>query len=255
MFAGTVPAHVAARNMMAYRDVLARPADPPPEVRPQSDWRGRLRAGNPLDEADGLTLLADYGIAGLPREVVESELAALEAAHRIGFPAVLKTAMPGIQHKTEQGGVRLGIADAASVRTAYQDLATRLGPRVLVTRMAPPGVELAFGLSAEPQFGPVVMVAAGGIWIEVMRDAAHALAPFGLQTARRLIESMRIRIVLGGLRGAAPADLDALASALARFSVLAADLADEIAAIDVNPIVATSNGVLALDALVVSKAR
>ena len=117
------------------------------------------------------------------------------------------------------------------------------------------GVEFAFGLTTDPQFGPVVMVAAGGVWIEVIRDAAHAIAPFGPRTARRLIEGLRIRILLGGLRGKAPADLDALASALARFSVLAADLADEVAAIDVNPIVATSNGVLVLDALVVSKAR
>ena len=252
---GTVPALVAARNMMAYRDVLARPPDPPVKVRPQSDWPARLRSGGPLDEADGLALLADYGIPSPPREVVESELAALEAARRIGFPAVLKTAMPGIRHKTEQGGVRLGISDAASVGAAYQDLASRLGPRVLVTRMAPAGVELAFGVTADPQFGPVVMVAAGGIWIEVLRDAGHALAPCGLRTARRLIDGLRIRILLGGLRGTASADLDALASALARFSVLAADLADEIAAIDVNPIVATANGVLALDALVVSKAR
>jgi len=100
-----------------------------------------------------------------------------------------------------------------------------------------------------------VMVAAGGIWIEVMQDAAHALAPFGLQTARRLIDRLRIRVLLGGVRGAAPSDVDALAGALARFSVLAANLAGEIASIDVNPIVATPNGVLALDALVVAKPR
>ena len=151
---GTVPALVAARNMMAYRDVLARPADPPPEVRPENDWPERLATGNSLDEAEGLSLLADYGIASLPRLVVDSELAALDAARRIGFPAVLKTAAPDIRHKTEQRGVKLGIADEASVATAYRDLASRLGPRVLVTRMAPPGVELAFGLSHRSSVRP-----------------------------------------------------------------------------------------------------
>jgi len=252
---GTVPALVAARNMMAYRDVLSRPADPPPQVRAQRDWTKRLAATDPLDEAEALSLLGDYGIASLPRLVVDSERAALDAVQRIGFPAVLKTAAPHIRHKTEQHGVKLAIADEASAALAYRDLARRLGPKVLVTRMAPPGVELAFGLASDPQFGPVVMVAAGGISIELMRDAAHALPPFGPKTARRLIDRLRIRVLLDGVRSAAPCDVDALADALARFSVLAAELAGDTASIDVNPLVATPNGVIALDALVVPKPR
>jgi hypothetical protein len=177
----------------------ARPIRPP-EAPAERDWRGAVATVDSLDETEGLSLLADYGIASLPRVVVDSELAALDAARRIGFPVVLKTAAPGIRHKTDHRGVKLGVADEASVAATYRELASRLGPQVLVTRMAPPGVELAFGLSTDPQFGPVVLVAAGGIWIEVMQDAAHALAPFGLQTARRLIDRLRIRVLMGAGR-------------------------------------------------------
>jgi succinyl-CoA synthetase beta subunit len=239
--------------MMAHRDFCLRPVDPPRRVSPREDWRALLRRKAPLGEQDGLRLLADYGIPSLPAEIVESEAAAVATAERLGFPVVLKTAAPGVLHKTERGGVKLGLADAAAVRIAYADLASRLGPQVLVTRMAPHGVELALGLTIDPQFGPLVMVGAGGVLIEILRDAEHALAPFGPLTARRLLDRLRVRKLLDGVRGAAPADIASLADAIARFSVLAADLSDELAEIDVNPLLAGPAGVLALDALVVPK--
>ncbi len=247
---GTVPALLAARHLFARRDFTVRQADPPPVVNPAHDWRPRLAEG-PLDEAEALALLADYGIATLPSAVVESEEELVRAAAAIGYPAVCKTAMPGILHKTERGGVKLGLADEASLRLAYRDLAERLGPRVLVTRMAEKGVELALGLVNDPQFGPLVMVAAGGVLVEVLRDAAHALAPFGPATARRLLDGLAIRKLLGGVRGAPAADLDAAALAIARFSVLASDLADSIAECDVNPLIAGPAGTVAVDALVI----
>ncbi|HZS81656.1 MAG TPA: acetate--CoA ligase family protein [Stellaceae bacterium] len=249
---GTVPALLAARHLMAHRDFRRRPADPPPTVSPRREWRARLRAAAPLDEAEGLALLADYGISVPPFAIVEGVEAALAASRRIGFPAVCKTAMPEIRHKSEVAGVRLALADETALRRAAEDLVARLGPRLLVTRMAPQGTELALGMVNDAQFGPVVMVAAGGTLIEVLRDARYGLAPFGPATARRLLDGLAIRPVLDGVRGARPADLDALAEAVARFSVLVADLAGALAEFDVNPVIVGPFGVLAVDALVVS---
>jgi acetate---CoA ligase (ADP-forming) len=149
--------------------------------------------------------------------------------------------------------VKLGLADAAAVSRAYEDLARRLGPRVLVTRMAGRGVELAFGASRDSQFGPLVMVGAGGVLIESLADRQFALPPFDAVTARRLIDRLALRPLLDGKRGSAAADVAALAGALARFSVMVADLADLVEEIDINPLVAGSDGVVALDALVVPR--
>ncbi len=249
---GTVPALLAARHMMARRDFLARPADAVPTARPTRDWRTRLAAGG-LDEHEALALLGDYGIPTSPARVVTTEEAARAAAREIGFPVACKTAMPEIQHKTERRGVKLNLADEAAVGAAYADLAVRLGPRVLVTRMADPGIELALGLVNDPQFGPVVMVGAGGTLVELMRDARYGLAPFGTRTARRLLDGLAIRPLLDGMRGAPPADIDSAADAIARFSVMAAALADAIGECDLNPLIAGARGAVAVDALIIPR--
>jgi len=249
---GTIPGLQAAGHLMAYRDFLARPADPAPTIRPKRDWRKFLRGRQgALPEAEAYELLADFGIPTVPSVVVEGAEAAVAAAERIGFPAVCKTAMPGILHKTEVGGVKLGLVDTAAVAAAYGDLSARLGPRVLVTRMAPSGTELALGLIDDRQFGPVVMVAAGGILVELLRDARYGLAPFGSATALRLIEGLAVRKVLAGVRGAPAADLAGLADVVARFSVMAMALGDAVKEIDINPLIVGPGGAVAVDALVV----
>lgn len=109
--------------------------------------------------------------------------------------------MPGIAHKSEQGGVVLNLRDDEAVRTAYRDLSSRLGPRVLAARMAPKGVELALGMVRDPQFGPIITIAAGGVLVELLTDRRAALAPFGPHTARRLLDSLALRRLLDGYRG------------------------------------------------------
>ncbi|MGH6718635.1 MAG: acetate--CoA ligase family protein, partial [Alphaproteobacteria bacterium] len=136
---------------------------------------------------------------------------------------------------------------------AYVDLAERLGRRMVVAPMARPGVELAFGLVTDAQFGPLVMVGAGGTLIEVVRDRVMALPPFDDATARRLIDRLALRRLLDGVRGRPPLNVDALAQAFARFSVLAATLGPRLAEIDVNPVIAGANGCVAVDALVIAR--
>jgi hypothetical protein len=213
----------------------------------------RLQRCDALDEAESLTLFADYGVPTLAHRIVESAAAAEAAARDLGYPVVLKTAMPGILHKSDVQGVALDLADAAALRLAYDDLARRLGPRVLAMPMAGKGIELALGALDDPQFGPVVMIGAGGVLIEAMNDRCFALPPFDGGVARRLIDRLRARPLLDGRRGQPPANIDALADAFARFSVMAADLAGLFREIDVNPVLCSAGGCVALDALVVAR--
>jgi acyl-CoA synthetase (NDP forming) len=240
------------KKAMAQRDRAALGADPampaPPSLR--AKWQQRLTTGN-LSEADALDLLSDYGIPVVPHVFAETEAAALVAADKAGYPVVMKTAMPGILHKSDVGGVKLGLADAASVKAAYADLSARLGPRVLIMPMMAKGTEISFGMTHDEQFGPVVMIGAGGILIEMMKDRRFALPPFGPREARWQIDRLSLRPLLDGKRGAKPADIEALARAFSAFSGMVADLAGLISEIDVNPLIVNERGAVAVDALIV----
>lgn len=184
-----------------------------------------------------LDLLDAFGIPTAPHALANSAAQAVAAAERLGFPVVLKTAMPGIAHKSERGGVMLDLRHEAAVREAYTRTAAALGPRVMLARMLPAGPELALGAVRDPQFGPVVVLGAGGTLVELLDDRVAALAPFGVATARRLLDRLRLRRLLDGFRGAPATDLAALADLVARFSVLVHALAPSVLEIDVNPVI------------------
>jgi acyl-CoA synthetase (NDP forming) len=231
----------------------ARPAieAPPPvtdEVRER--WLARHASGEPVGELEAMALLVDYGVPTVRAEGARSADEAVDAAAAIGYPVVLKTAAPGITHKSDVDGVRLGLADADEVRSAYEDVAGRLGADVVVAAMAPQGVEVALGVIRDGTFGPLVLVAAGGVLVELLHDRVLALPPVDEAGARRAIDALQIRPVLDGVRGAPAVDVDALAIALSRLSVLATDLGDAIDALDVNPVIVHPGGCVAVDALV-----
>ena len=253
---GVGPAMTAIRNSFAYRDWRARPVSMPPA--PPADevvapWVTRLADGEPFGEAEGLELLDAFGVPANRSVIGDTRDEAVAAARAMNGAVALKTAEPSIRHKSDVGGVVLDLLGDDAVAAAYDDMAERLGPKVVVAPMAPSGVELAFGMVSDPQFGPLVMVGAGGILVEVMKDACFAMPPFDTAEAHRLIDRLSIRRLLDGVRGKPPANVDAVAEALARFSVLAATLGDAIAEIDVNPMIAGPDGCRAVDALVVAR--
>ncbi len=254
---GTASGLAALRHLLAYRDGRMRPPVVLPE--PVSDdvrvrWRARLASGD-LSELEGLALLADYGVPITQGRGARSADEAVAAAEDIGWPVALKTAAPGVHHKSDVGGVALGVTSADALRAAYEDMASRLGPQVVVAAMAPPGVELALGIVRDPQFGPLVLVAAGGVLVEVLHDRRLTLPPLDAPRARASIDRLRVRPLLDGVRGAPPADIGALARAVSRLSLLAADLGEQIDALDVNPVIVTPDGCVAVDALVVPRRR
>ncbi len=149
------------------------------------------------------------------------------------------------------GGVRLGIADPAGLAAAYADLSARLGPSVTVTEMARPGPELLLGMARDPVLGPLVVIGAGGILAEYLADRAVALPPLTESAAAALISRQRFARLLTGFRGHPPTDMAALAAAVAAFSTLVTDLGGQLAAFDVNPLICTPAGPMAVDALAV----
>ncbi len=253
---GVRSALLAVRHALAYREFRGRVEGAPPAA-PSADsvarWRRRLALGGALAEAESLALLRDFGIPAVIAEAAADRDAAIAAAEAFGYPVALKTAAPGLHHKSDVDGVKLGLAAAGDVAAAYDDLASRLGPQVTIEPMALDGVELAFGMVDDPQFGPLVMLAAGGRLIEVLPDRCFALAPFDEGAARRMIGRLRLRPLLDGVRGRPAADIGSLARALAGFSVLVTTLSEALAEMDVNPVIAGPRGGLAVDALAVGK--
>ncbi len=252
---GTAEALKAVKHAFAVRDFHQRSthvSETPVARETREFWLRRL-AGEPLTESDGLDLLDAYGITTPKRRRATSLAEALQAGEAIGYPVALKTAAAGIRHKTDVAGVHVGLRDGQDLMAAYEDLAARLGPEVLVQAMAPKGVEAALGVVNAGDFGPYVMIAAGGALIELMDDRAVALAPVNAQAADAMIARLKLARVLAGLRGAKPADRAALADALRRISHLAFDLRDNLVELDVNPLIVGPTGAVAVDALVVGR--
>ena len=214
-----------------------------------------------ISEHHAKLMLAEAGIPSLPEQLVHSADEAGQAAAAIGFPVVMKICSSKIPHKTEIGGVLLSIADSESARAGYDLLCQRAQAAgyspdyiegVIIAPMAPKGVETLLGVNVDPTFGPAVVFGLGGIHVEVLKDTAVRLAPFDEHEAHAMIREINGWPLLEGVRGSKPADVDAVASALAALSRFAAANADRLVSIDVNPFVVweQGKGAAALDALI-----
>ena len=257
----------AIRALVDYAQFQERRRQPkaasatPPAVR--GEVRSALAAAGPvLTEVAAKALLACYGVPRPPEALATSAEEAAAAALQIG-PVALKVQSPDITHKTEAGAVALGVSGDAAVREAYQRVmanAKSAHPEasihgVLVQAMAPPGREVILGITHDATFGPMLMVGLGGIHAEVLRDVAFAPAPIGPQEAQSLLGELKGAALLDGVRGAPPADRAALIELMASLSRFAADHADLIEEIDLNPVIVhpEGQGLTVVDALIVKR--
>jgi acyl-CoA synthetase (NDP forming) len=249
---------VGVRCLLSHRDhrIHDRAAPAPPAAAITERWRLRLTTGETLEEYEAGRLLSDFGLPMNPAIRVASQAELSSAARQLGFPLALKTAEAGILHKTDCGGVVLEIASAGQLQQAYAGLKARLGPAAVVAPMvSESGPEMVLGVVHDEQFGPLVMLGFGGVNVEAIRDVACALPPFDAEHARRMLDSLRLRPLLDGLRDRAAVDIDAFCEAAARLSVLAASLDDAIDEIDINPVILHPAGCIAVDALVVGRSQ
>ncbi|MGZ8201907.1 MAG: acetate--CoA ligase family protein [Burkholderiales bacterium] len=227
--------------------------------RPDAKKRLAALTGD-VAEHEAKRVLAEYGIPVTREVLARSAQEAIAAATRIGYPVAVKVQSADIAHKTEARAVRLGIADAAALESAYGEvvanaLAWRPGARiegVLVQEMVAGGIEAILGINNDPLFGPAVMFGLGGIFAEVLGDVAFRIAPVTAAAARDMIAETKGHPVLAGARGKAPADVEALVDAIVKLSALAIDLEDQVAELDVNPlfVMEQGKGVIAADALI-----
>ena len=252
---GTRSGLLALRHLLHLRDLRNRPAVAAPVVDEtrRARWAGRISSAPALSTVESAQLLAEYGIAVAGTVGATTVQEALGAAADLGYPVALKTDEPTIAHKSDADGVRLGIGSPDELRHAYDGLVARLGPRVSVSPMVEPGVELALGVVNDEQVGPLVLVAAGGVLVEVIADRALAVPPLDRARALALLDQLQARPLLDGARGRPACDIDAVIDALLGLSTLAVELGDVLSGLDVNPLVCGPTGAVAVDALVVPK--
>jgi acetyltransferase len=212
-----------------------------------------------LTEVESKELLAAYGIPTVPTRLASSAQEAVRIAEQVGYPVVLKLHSETITHKTDVGGVALNLGDAAALRAAYESICASVAEKASLAdflgvtvqpMIRTEGYELILGSSVDAQFGPVLLFGTGGQLVEVYRDRALALPPLNTTLARRMIERTRIFTALQGVRGRRPVDLEALEVLLVRFSQLIVEQGG-IQELDINPLIASPAGLLALDARVV----
>ncbi len=265
----------AIRALVDYGRFLERLARREPVKETALDLRdevGRaLAASGPvLTEVASKALLGRYGVPLPPEALAASEAEAVAAAAKIaretqGGAAALKVQSPGILHKTEAGAVILGVSGEAEVRDGYRTVLARAKAAhpdaridgVLVQAMAPRGVEMIVGVTSDPDFGPMLMVGLGGIHVEVLKDIAFAPVPLGPDEALELVGQLKGAALLDGVRGEPPADRAALAQLMAALSRFAADHADAVAEIDLNPVIVypAGEGLTVVDALIVKRSE
>ena len=210
-----------------------------------------------LNEEEARQVISAYGFR-IPKSILAaSETEAVKAAEEIGYPVVIKISSPDILHKSDFGGVRIGVKNATEVRTCFCDItqkAHRLMPDaeikgVLVQEMITGGKEIILGMSRDPQFGPLLMFGLGGIYIEILKDVSFRIAPIGLNEAEEMIQEIRSFPLLKGARGERPVDINTVVDNILRLSQLVTDF-PEIIEMDINPLIVfpEGGGTMALDA-------
>ncbi|ASM74147.1 MULTISPECIES: acetate--CoA ligase family protein [Roseobacteraceae] len=216
-----------------------------------------------LNEIEAMDVLGAAGLPVITERLAKTAEEAVTAAREIGFPVVMKLLSPDILHKSDIGGVKLGLRDEAAVHAAFAAIMeagatvadARIDGCVVAPMVSGDGVETILGVTIDPTFGPVVMFGLGGVLVEAMGDVSFRVAPVDHMQARAMIDEIRARKVLDGVRGAPPSDLGALADAIVALSVFAAAHADQLVSIEANPVLVRPDGqgAIALDAVVVTK--
>ncbi len=231
----------AVRAICAWASV-APPA--PAATRPAGLPDTPPRLTRQLDAASVDALLRAYGLPTVPQALCATADEARAAAARLGYPVVVKAVSPTLVHKSDAGGVAVGLADEPALSDAIAEMSRRLGPLdgFLVQPMIRAGAELILGVKRDPQFGPLLVVGAGGILVELLHDAALSTVPVSAERARAMLDRLKVRAILDRVRGRPALDVGAVVDAVVRLSWLAHDYRDVLLELDINPLLVRARG-------------
>ena len=242
------------RCMHQYRDYLAHENDilEPIATEAITKWQQTIDQGQLIGEHEALEMLSDSGIAANQSYGVDNLDDVIESAKKLGYPVVLKTAVPGISHKSEIHGVHLNLNSDEELRSAYKDLNKRMGPEALLSKMIDEeGVEMILGMTTDLQFGPMITLGFGGVYAEILKDVVILMPPFSAETAKQALSELKMQPLLYGFRGSKAVDVESYCKMASKFSLFAVAMRNHICEIDVNPIILGKDICLGLDALVV----
>jgi acyl-CoA synthetase (NDP forming) len=211
-----------------------------------------------LTEVEAKELLRETGVSIVETRLATSKKEAVEIGKELGFPVALKIASPDVVHKSDVGGVKLGLKTATQVMKAYDEILKVVGQQhpqavihgISVQKMARPGIEVIIGMSKDVQFGPVLMFGLGGVLVEILKDVSFRVVPLEGRDAREMIREIKGYPLLGGYRGQEPADVSALEELILRVSRFV-EQSPEIKELDLNPVFAYSKGAAVVDARVI----
>jgi acyl-CoA synthetase (NDP forming) len=246
----------AVRWSALHRAAQQAPGAAAPRLPAEPDLSVRYEPGSSWTEYRAAAFLAEHGLPVVPSLLVTDPRSAADAAAELGYPVVLKLAADGIEHKSDIGGVKVGLRTATEVEVAYADVA-RAGREAgadvhgaLVQPMRAGGIELLVGIVTDPAWGQVLAVGLGGIFVEILRDTAVAVLPVDRDQVLQSLRGLRGARLFDGARGTEKADLDAVADAIAAVAALAGRLGDRLESLEINPLLVRGSQVEALDALI-----
>lgn len=211
-----------------------------------------------LTEFESKRILKQIGVPVIETRLAKNQKEALSISQSIGFPVVLKITSPDVVHKTDSGGVKLGLKNISEVKKAYYEIiksVRKKSPRALIhgisiQKMAPPGTEVIIGTSKDPQFGPVIMFGLGGIFVEVLKDVSFRVIPVNRKDAQEMIQEIKGFPLLQGFRGKEPANIPALIGMILKISKLINEN-PQIKEMELNPVFAYKDKALAVDARII----
>lgn len=250
---GVTTTLIGVKKLFSYRDSVKRDIFIKSDIDSElvNHWRLILKNKGAMTENESLNLIADFDIPVVSHQVVSSEDDLLNAASEIGYPVVLKTAMPGLHHKSDNNGVILDIQSGDELISAYREMGKKLGGDVLIAKMLVPGQEMILGVRCDSQFGPIVVLGMGGIYSELMRDIVFAVPPFSKRYALELLNKLKLKESLMGYRETKSYDIDSFCSIAAKFSNMVFELRDVISELDINPLIINELGCIAVDAFAI----
>jgi len=224
----------------------------------QTIGRAKIGERTVLTEVESKELLSQWGIPVIETKLAKTKNEAVSLSKELGFPVVLKVASPDIIHKTDSGGIRLGLANATQVAKAYGEIMASIRQKypqaaihgIAVQHMAPSGIEVIVGMSKDPQFGPVLMFGLGGVLVEVLKDVSFRIAPLSKRDAEEMIKEVKGYPLLQGYRGQEPASISALVELIMKVSEFV-EQNPEVKELDLNPVFAYKDKAIAVDARII----